>query len=184
MKKLATAVLLATLGLFASTASVSAQFLYVGGGPSFPMSDYGDLANTGFIIVGGVGIPVGSPGLNVVVEGGWGQNGHKNTDGDKTNPITLMGGLEYDFNPDGEGINPYVFGQAGLLWHKYSSDAGNSNDSSFGYGGGAGLGIPLGGINGWLEGRILNASFDEDGGSANTMFAAIVAGISIDLGGN
>jgi len=189
VKKLATAVLMAGLGLFASASSASAQFVYIGGGPSFPMSDYGDYANTGFMVAGGVGFPVGDAGLNVLAEGSWGQNSHTDTDGDKTNPITLMGGLEYDFNPGGEGINPYIFGQAGIMWHKYSSDTdGSSSESAFGYGGGAGIGFPLGGVNGWVEGRITNAAFDEEvlteTVTFNTMYAAIVAGISIDLGGN
>jgi hypothetical protein len=182
MRKLATAALLASLGLFVISSSAAAPFGYVGGGPSFPMSDYGEYANTGFLIAGGVGFPIGDAGLNVLAEGSWGQNNHE-TDGDKTNPLSLMGGVEYDFNPGGEGLNPYVYGLAGLMWHRYSSDTfGSDSESAFGYGAGAGVGFPLGGVNGWVEGRFLNASFDETGGSSNTMFAAIVAGISIDLG--
>lgn len=183
MKKQATALFLAVLGLTVTSSSVAAQFVFVGAGPSFPMSDYGDYANTGFQIFGGGGFPLGDNGLNLVVEGSWGQNSHSDVDGDKTNPITAMGGLEYDFNPGGEGPNPYVFGQAGLMWHRYSSDTfGSDSESAFGYGGGAGVGFPLGGVSGWVEGRLMNAAFDEAGTSYNTMFAAIVAGISIDLG--
>jgi len=185
MKKLATAVSMAALGLLVSTSSVTAQFVFVGGGPSFPLSDYGDYAGTGFIITGGAGFPIGAPGLNVLIEGGYGQNNH-DTDGDKTNPLHVMGGLEYDFNPDGEGINPYAYAIAGLLWHRYSSDTfGDDSESAFGYSGGVGASFPLGGVSGWAEGKIVNASFDDTaGGSSNTMFFAIVAGISINLGGD
>jgi hypothetical protein len=179
MKKLATAFCMAALGIFALSTAASAQFLFVGGGASFPMSDYGDYADTGFLLVGGGGIPLGEGGLNALVEGFYGQNSHTGVDGDKTNPYGFMGGLEFDFNPGGEGVNPYVFGQAGILWHKYSSDTfGDASDSGFAYGAGAGLGFPLGGVNGWAEGRLMNASIED----SNTMFSAINVGISIDLG--
>jgi hypothetical protein len=182
MKKLSTAVLLAALGLFVGTTSASAQFLFVGGGGTFPMSDYGDYANTGFLFVAGGGIPLSDAGLNVVAEVFYGQNSHSDIDGDKTNPYGVMGGLEFDF-PTGSDLQPYVFGEAGIMVHKYSSDTSEGDSqSAFGYGGGAGLGFPLGGVNGWVEGRLMNAAFDEAGTSYNTMFAAIVAGISIDLG--
>ncbi len=183
MKKLAPAVLLAILGLLANSSPAAAQFVYLGAGPSFPMSDYADYAKTGYLVVGGVGFPIGDAGLNAVVEGSWGQNSH-DTDGDKTNPLSVLGGLEYDFNTSGEGVNPYVFGQAGLMWHRYSSDTFPSDsESAFAYGGGAGVAIPLGGVNGWVEGRLMNASYDDGaGGSSATMFAAILAGISINLG--
>ena len=184
MKKLATALFLAFLGLTVSSSSVSAQFIFIGGGPTFPMSDYGDYANTGFLITAGGGFPLGENGLNVIVEGGYGQNSHSGTDGDKTNPITVMGGLEYDFNTSGEGINPYAYGIAGLMWHKYTSDTfGSDTQSAFGYSGGLGVGFPLGGVNGWVEGKIANAAFDEGGTSYNTMYAGVVAGISVNVGG-
>jgi hypothetical protein len=183
MKKLFPALFIAVLGLTVTSTSAAAQFLFVGGGPTFPMSDYGDYANTGFLITAGGGFPLGENGLNILVEGGWGQNSHSDVDGDKTNPITVMGGLEYDFNTSGEGPNPYVYGIAGLMWHKYSSDtSGSDSQSAFGYSGGLGVGFPLGGVSGWVEGKLSNAAFDEAGTSYNTMFAAIMAGISIDLG--
>ena len=183
MKKLVTAVSLAALGLLVSTSSVAAQFVFVGAGPTFPMNDYGDYAKTGFLVTAGGGIPLGDAGLNVLVEGAWGQNSH-DTDGDKTNPLSIMGGLEYDFNAGSDGLNPYAYALAGLLWHRYSSDTfGDDSESAFGYTGGAGVGFPLGGVNGWVEGKITNASFDSSaGGSSNTMFFGIIAGISISLG--
>jgi len=186
MKKLVSVLFLTALGLSVTSQSVAAQFLFVGAGPSFPMNDYSDYANTGFLITAGGGFPLGDNGLNVIVEGGWGQNNHDETiDAGKTNPITLMGGLEYDFNTSGEGINPYVYGGAGIMWHKYTPDTGTGDtQSAFGYTGGVGVGFPLGGVNGWVEGKFANASFDDElsSESYNTMYVGIVAGISIDLG--
>lgn len=179
MKKLATAVLLAFLGLAANHQSAAAQSVYLGGGGSFPMSDYGDYADTGFLLVGGGTFPLGEGGLSASVEGFYGQNSHSDVDGDKTNPYGFMGGLIYGFGDPDSGPAPYVFGEAGLMWHKYSSDTfGDASESGFGYGGGAGVGFPLGGIDAWVEGRLMNASIED----SNTMFLGAVAGISISLG--
>jgi hypothetical protein len=178
MKKLATIAFLAALGVAATSTAAAAQFVYVAGGPTFPMSDYGDFANTGFQIAGGVGIPVGENGLSVFAEGSWGQNNHSDVDGDKTNPITVMGGLQYEFDTGGN-LTPYVFGMGGILWHKYASDTfTGSTDSGFGYGGGVGAAFPLGSLTGAVEGRITNASIND----FNTMYTSILAGIGIPLG--
>jgi len=183
MKKLATALSLAVLGLCVTSSSAAAQFVYIAGGPSFPMSDYGDYANTGFLLAGGVGIPLGENGLSAFGEVFYGQNKHNDDSGDKTNPWGLMGGVQYEFDTGGS-LAPYVFGEAGILWHKYTSDTfGNDSQSAFGYGGGVGVAFPLGGLMGAVEGRLMNAAFDEAGTSYNTMFGGILAGIGIPLGG-
>ncbi|MFC1661324.1 hypothetical protein ACFL3S_07735 [Gemmatimonadota bacterium] len=162
---------------------VSAQSLYFGGGATIPTSDYGDYADTGLMAVAGIDFPVGPEGLSVFGEGFFGQNGHSDIDGDKTLPFGAMGGLLLNLAP-GADAGVYVFGQAGIMVHKYSSDEyDGDSESAFGYGGGAGYGFPLGGIDAWVEGRYMSASFDSElGGSATTAFIGIMAGISIDIG--
>ena len=49
MKSLATAVVIGILGLVATSNPLSAQFMWLGGGGTFPVSDYGSYANTGFL---------------------------------------------------------------------------------------------------------------------------------------
>jgi len=159
---------------------VAAQNIFVGAGATFPVSDYGDYANTGFLATAGVGFPVGDAGLRVFGEGFFGQNSHSDVDGDKTNPFGVMGGLEYDITGADESKGVYLFAEAGLLVHRYGSDSFDSSSSSgFGYGAGAGVFFPLGGVNGWIEGRAMNASID----SSNTSFFGIIAGLSFDVGG-
>ncbi|MEJ2203488.1 MAG: hypothetical protein P8170_05220 [Gemmatimonadota bacterium] len=157
-----------------------AQWVWIGGGGSFPVSDYGDYAKTGVLLTGGVGVPVGEEGLSLFGEAFWGQNGHSDFDGDKTNPYGFMGGVQLDMATEDQG-GPYFFGEAGILFHKYSSDTFDGDTSSgFGYGAGAGYSFPLGGVNGWIEGRAMNASID----GSKTSFVSVLAGVSIPVSGS
>ncbi len=55
---------------------VTAQSIWFGGGGSFPVSDYSDYANTGFLLTTGVSVPVGQEGLSLFGEAFFGQNSH------------------------------------------------------------------------------------------------------------
>jgi len=178
MKTFATAIALAIFGFMATSGSLAAQWVWIGGGGSFPVSDYGEYANTGFQVTGGFGLPIGESGLSVGIEGIFGQNSHSDVDGDKTNPYAIFGALGFDFGEEDEA-HPYVFGGAGILWHKYSSDTTTGGtESGLGLNGGAGFVFPLGGVNGWVEGRFTHGSIED----SNTSFIGALAGISIPLG--
>jgi hypothetical protein len=156
-----------------------AQWIWIGGGGSFPVSDYADDAKTGVLLTGGVAVPVGQEGVSVFGEGFWGQNGH-DTAGDKTNPYGFMGGVQLDLGTEDRG-GVYFFGGAGILFHKYASDTSEGETSSgFGYEAGAGYWFPLAGVSGWIEGRAMNASID----GSKTSFVAVMAGISIPVSGS
>jgi hypothetical protein len=72
------------------------------------------------------------------------------------------------------------FGQAGLLTHRYTSDQyEGGTDSGLGLGGGAGFFFPLGGVSGWVEGRLMHASIDDE----TTQFFGVMAGVEFPLGG-
>jgi len=158
----------------------SAQGVYFGAGATFPTSDYGDYAKTGYMGVAGISFSVGPRGLSVFGEGFFGQNSHKDVDGDKTYPYGAMGGLLYDLSPQDEG-GIYFFGQLGVLVHKFSSDESEgSSDTGFGFGGGAGYGFSLGrGTELFLEGRYMQGNFDYE----NTTFFGLVGGVALSLGG-
>jgi len=159
--------------------AASAQGVYFGAGATFPTGDYGDYAKTGYIGVAGVSFSVGPEGLSIFGEGFYGQNSHSDVDGDKTYPYGAMGGLLYDLTPGAMG-GIYVFGQAGFLVHKYSSDESEGgSDTGFGFGGGAGYGFPLGDTEIFLEGRYMQGNFDD----GNTAFFGIVGGVALALGG-
>jgi len=172
--------LLAALSLTLPS-QASAQGVYVGAGATIPMGDYGDYANTGWMGVGGVSFPLGQENLSIFGEGYYGGNGHSDYEGDKTSLYGANAGVELDLAPEGEaGI--YLFGQVGLMVHKYTSDEFSEYDDSetgIAFGGGAGYSMPLGGMTGWVEGRYMQGQFD----GGNTSFVGIIAGIAFPLGG-
>ena len=180
MKSLAAAVVIGILGLVATSNPLPAQqSVWIGGGGTFPVSDFGGYANTGFELEAGVGTFVGDQGVSLHVGGSYGQNNHEAIDGDKTNPYGFKGLVEYDFAGPDADRSFYVIGELGVLWHKFSSDTSpETTDSGFAYGGAAGYFFPLGGVGGWVEGRFTQASIDDE----NTSFFGIVAGISIPFG--
>jgi hypothetical protein len=53
---------------------LSAQGVFLGGGATFPVSDYGDYANTGYLLIAGGGRPVGDSGLGVGLEAFYGRD--------------------------------------------------------------------------------------------------------------
>jgi hypothetical protein len=189
MRKCA-ALALALLALFCLSLpnQVSAQGIWVGGGVTIPTGDYGDSHDTGYTTVLGIGFPVGPEGLGIFAEGFYGKNNFSDDHhGESTSPYGVMGGVTYDLSP-GEDSGIYVFGQLGLMVHKYSSDDfGDSSETGFAFGGGGGYGISLTDkLGGWVEGRYMHGMFSEefDGMSEDysTAFFAVLAGISVHLG--
>ena len=181
MKSLAIVAVIGILALMTTSNPLSAQAVWIGGGGTFPTSDYGDFANTGFLFMAGAGLPVGDQGVSVGVGGYYGQNNHEAVDGDKTNLYGFHGYVEYDFSGRDAERGFYVLAELGVLWHKFSSDTSpESTESGFAYGGAAGYAFPIGGLTGWAEGRFTQASISD----ANTQFFGLAAGISIPLGEN
>jgi hypothetical protein len=174
MNKFIGTVMAASLFLAVPTAT-QAQSIFVGGGPTMPVGDFKDYAETGWMATAGVVIPVGDQGLWVAGEGFYGHNGHE-TEGDKTNPYGAMASLGYRAG-DPDNIGPYIFGGAGLMVHKFSSDTDEGDsESQFGYQFGAGLDIPVSsGAGLWVEGRYM--------GSDDTKFFGILAGFGFDVSG-
>jgi hypothetical protein len=169
---------LAAVCALVMAAPTSAQYVWVGGGPTFPMSDYGNYAKTGYLVTGGVGMPVGEQGLSVYAEGFFGQNNH-DVSGEQTTPYGALLGLEFDFAGKDVDQSLYVSGGVGLLVHRYSvSGDGSDSSSGLGLSGGLGYYFPLGSVHGFVEGRIFEARIDGE----NTMFSGIMAGISIPVG--
>jgi hypothetical protein len=170
---LAGAALVLMLALPAATA---AQSIYAGVGASIPVGDFGDYADTGWLAVAGFLVPIGDGPIQVGAEGFYGQNNHSDVEGDKTNPYGVMGTLMFDAGADGS-IGPYFFGGAGLLVHKFGTDApeGGDSESQFGYQAGAGLDIPFGeSVGGWVEARYM--------GSKDTNLVGFLAGLSVGIG--
>jgi hypothetical protein len=181
MKSFVAAAVVGILALMATSNPLAAQGVWIGGGATFPTSDYGEVANTGYLLTAGVGTSVGSGGLSVGVEGFYGQNS-TDTDGNKFNPYGFFGQVSYDLGGADAERGIYVLGQLGMAWDKFSSEtlpALDGSDSGFAYGGAVGYFLPLGGVNGWVEGKFTQASIS----GSNIQWFGILAGISIPFGG-
>jgi opacity protein-like surface antigen len=169
--------LLAMLGFVAPMQADAQTTLYISGGGSFPTGDFGNYADTGWMIAGGAIFGVGTSGLGVGIEGFYGQNNHSVSEVDlnsKTSPYGVMAIIDYGF--EAGSVQPYVFGGAGLLVHRFSADNVESeSDSQFGYQFGAGLGFPIASSTDiYVEGRYM--------GSSDTNYFAALAGFAFGLG--
>jgi opacity protein-like surface antigen len=161
-----------------------AQF-YISGGATFPTGDFGDYAKTGWQIAGGYMFDIGTSGLSVGIDGFYGENKHDSGSttveiDSKTNPYGVMGVVLYEFGLDGS-VQPYVFGEAGWLAHKYSGDVIGEDygtDSGFGYQAGAGVAFPLSpSIALYGEGRYTGGTGDV----SETKFFSVLGGVSFGI---
>jgi hypothetical protein len=166
---------------FAFPATLGAQSLYISGGATFPTGDFGDYADTGWMIAGGILFnDIATGGLSLGAEGFYGENKHGG-DG-KTNPYGAMGIAVFNFPTDGS-LAPYVFGGAGWLAHKYSAGGSefdiDETTSSFGYQFGAGIGFAVSEkVSIYGEGRYMAGTGDNSG----TKFLGAFAGLTFGLG--
>ena len=166
MKRLLCAALaVASLALSAPENSSAQANVFLGGGVTLPVSDFGELANTGWQGWAGALAPVGDAGIQLGGEGFYGKNNHE-TDGNQTRLygfLALVGMMWGE--PD--GLQPGVYGGLGFMNRSFTSEtipALDSSASSFAWGGGAGVGYPLGGVNGWLGGSYTSGTGDDNFG--------------------
>lgn len=188
MRRSLTAVLIAAFaGLSAPGDGLAQAILHVAGGATFPMGDYGDFADTGWLGHAGVALPVADAGLAVGAAGYYGSNSHTNVDGDKTNLYGGLGFVNYAFGSP-EAMSPFVVAMAGLMVHSYESDPFpglEESDTGFAVGGGAGVAVPIGSVSGFVEGWLLNGFFGGENGSdgRNTTIAGVDVGVQFTVGG-
>jgi len=147
-------VLLAIVGFLVVVGPASAQYVQFGAG--IPTSDYGDYADTGWLLAGGWQFIDAGP-VTLGPEVLYGSNGHTGSD-DKTNLFGANAVVELGFGEDNP-VSPFIFGTLGWLSHKFSPDTGDSDTGSgISFGGGAGIGLAVGL---YVEGRFLTASIDD-----------------------
>lgn len=165
--------IIAVAGFMAFATPVAAQ-LYVQGGLTFPTSDLGDEAKTGWMGLAGYMLPIGDGNIFVGPEVYYGSNSHSDDSGDKTN---LLGGnatVGITFGGDDAAVTPYVMGTLGILAHQYKPETGDTEtESALSFGGAAGLGI---GERFFVEGRFLSASKDSYTSAIFGIFAGVVIG--------
>ncbi len=164
---------------------VTAQVMIgAGGSVTFPTGDFADFANTGWLAGAGISFGVGGDvPVSVGASGYFGSNNHEPPpDGDKTNVYGAVAGVSYAFG-DPEAVSPFIGAFVGFLTHSFKSDSQPQlevSDSGLALGGQAGIGFPLGGVAGFVQGFYLTGTGDVDG----TDLFGIMAGIQVPLGGN
>ena len=182
MKRFAVPVVLGALAMAAVSSRASAQYVFLGGGPSIPVGEFSDYAKSGWLLQGGIGVDVGKKGFWLEAEGFFGSNSHEDTGNlkEKTNLIGFMGAIGKTLSP-GKKVSPYVLAGAGILGHQFRTDDDNAEDleateNKFAYTGALGLSIALNTkARFWVEGRYI--------GSSGTAVIPVMVGISITLGG-
>lgn len=151
--------------------------LFFGAGATLPNGDYGEYANTGWMLNAGLGFPLKNPKVGVNISGWYGGNSHSDFEGDETTLYGAFGHLTYRFHePQKAGL--FAGAGAGFLAHSYGSEQfpdEEHTDTGFAYSLLAGLDIPLKKLGlyvlaGWV-------------GGDDTM-VRLMAGLSIPLGGN
>jgi hypothetical protein len=174
-------VLIACVGTAAPASAQDLQVVF-GGGPSIPIGDFGDVAKTGWIVGGGVLLPVGQAGAWAGGEVMYGRNGISIGDLDLDESWTLTGGnalLGMTFNP-GENVSPFVVGSVGLL--RLGATGGDSeSESGLSLGAGGGVTFPLSPTaSAWGLVRFMNARIEGE----NLQFIPFSVGVTLRLGGN
>ncbi len=179
MKRLFCAALATAFFALSTPVDSSAQGdMFLGGGATIPVSDYGEIAKTGWQAWWGFLVPVSDGGISWGIEGFYGKNSHE-TDGDKT---TVLGGLALVGweGGDPEGLQPTVFGGVGVMNRKFTTlSVTGPGSTSFAWSGGAGVGFPLGGVKGFAGGTYTSGTGDDNSG---TRFVALGVSVIIPIG--
>ncbi|MFL5543172.1 MAG: outer membrane protein [Gemmatimonadaceae bacterium] len=145
MKRFILSTTAAAAMLFA--ASANAQFssnpfqIGASGGVAFPLSDLGEITNTGFNIAVAVGYkPVYLP-IGIRAEAAYNQFNFDGGGGNVNVPA-FTGNLTYEL--PGMGFRPYAIGGVGLYRTNFDVDGGTSTgENHFGFNVGGGFKIPL-----------------------------------------
>lgn len=170
------------IGFVAPSPSNAQTTLYISGGATLPTGGYNQFANTGWLAAGGALFGIGSSGLGIGVDLSYGQNSHDELllDNAKTSVSSAMAIVDYAFGSPGK-IRPFVFGGAGIASHRFSADDTDSDtQSDFAWQLGLGLDFPIGETTSlYAEGRYVGS-----GGTVDTQFFGLLAGLAFSLGGD
>lgn len=161
----AAALVLTAAAALPAQAQVSSPIKFnVRAGASLPMGDFGDFANTGFILGGGLTLRAPLMPVALRVDGDFNRFTHETADEDVTVwALTANAQVAPALSP------VYFIGGVGA----YSSSAFDNSSTDFGLNGGVGLRIPLTTFNTFVEARF-HSIFSEGG---NTNYLPITFGI-------
>jgi Outer membrane protein beta-barrel domain len=191
MRGMVTRVVVVLIGVLAAARVASAQGaeFSLGGGASVPLSNFGDVAKTGYHGLVGVSFAPSSFPLGIQIDGQYHRLKQDAIVGNRTNQIIMgTGNLIYKFKTSEDSkFRPYLIAGAGIYNFKLVSGdnvagpgVGNTGNTAtdFGLNGGAGFDIKAGGVGFFAEGRFHDVFTD----GPNAKFIPITVGIR--LGGN
>jgi hypothetical protein len=162
-------------------APAAAQWAYAGVGPTFPSGDYGDVANTGYMVNLGYGYDVTST-ISFGAEGFYGANGHDDGGLGYDNSTALYGGMFFvQSTPLTSGrLAPHAVGGLGLLIADFSSDLlDDAKENGIAWMLGAGFSYGTGESWGlWGDVRYTSAEI----ANSNTAFFSLVGGLYFVFG--
>jgi len=131
----------------AGVGSLSAQeFRYgVSGGLLMPMGDYKNIDKAGFLVgVDGTYWLTGNQ-VGIRLDASYTTTSEKSgVPAHKTKMLGGMAEVVYAFMTPADPVRPYILGGAGLFNIKLSASGGDTTETKFGFGGGAGLAFKLG----------------------------------------
>ncbi len=192
MKGLVKGAAAVALGLMLSAPAARAQGaeFSLGGGASIPLSDYGDIAKTGFNGMVAVSFAPSSFPLGIQIDGMYQRLKFEDVvpGGRSSQILQGTGNLIYKFKTSEEStFRPYLIGGVGIYNFKAVSGddvagpgVGNSGNTGtdFGLNGGAGFDFKAGAVGLFLEGRFHNVFTD----GSDAKFIPITVGVR--FGGN
>ena len=191
MRGVATRVAVVLIGALAAARVASAQGaeFSLGAGASVPLSNFGDVAKTGYHGLVGISFAPASFPLGIQIDGQYHRLKQDANIGNRTNQIIMgTGNLIYKFKTSEDSkFRPYLIAGAGIYNFKLVSGdnvagpgVGNTGNTAtdFGLNAGAGFDIKAGGVGFFAEGRFHDVFTD----GPNTKFIPITVGIR--LGGN
>jgi len=141
------------------------------GGWALPTGDYGDLNQSGFALVGGLGVSAPGTPLRFRAEAAYNQFNHKDTFGTGSSRAGgFTGNAIYDLPVSrGSGFAPYAIGGIGLYGTREFDDENTAWNAGWNLGGG--IRFPLTGFSVYVEARYHSVS------SADVTLAPIVFGV-------
>jgi hypothetical protein len=191
MRGVATRISIFLIGVLGAARVASAQGaeFSLGAGASVPLSDFGDVAKTGYHGLVGISFAPSSFPLGFQFDGQYHRLKQEASVGNRTNQIIMgTGNLIYKFKTSEDSkFRPYLIAGAGIYNFKLVSGddvagpgVGNTGNTTtdFGLNAGAGFDIKAGGVGFFAEGRFHDVFSD----GPNTKFIPITVGIR--LGGN
>jgi len=169
--------LLPPAGLLAQDAQVRTT-PFAGAGLAMGTADLAADTNAGWMIFGGMNVPVGYEGFSVGLTAAFSEVPYEGGFNEKNQVTTVTADVGWSFlNLMGGGVTPYVRGGAGIRVDRYEPGTlGGPGTSETGFGGslGAGVSVPLGPGTGLLGAHLITGR--------NAGIWGLHAGIGVPLG--